>query len=447
MMHYVSWTQQDRSDCGIVCLASLLQFYGKQVSLKQLRCLAGTNQSGTSLYGLQQAARKLGFDAEGVQASLSYLDEIKTPVLAHQKMPEGYGHFVVIVEVMGRYVRIMDPAKGKVLKVRKSEFIGHWEGVLLLVSSRGKNVKQKPDRREVESVNQSLEKLGLNHIRLWGVPYGILLSLGLIFWYSGNYKYSGEITDQYGLSFILLGIAITDFFFDYLHRNKMSSILRIEIQEYKLLVQTLLRQSGELVDSWGIHELANRFEDIRECKAYLKERALLIPKNCLLLATSLVMIKITLNHLVLPYVTLCLAALITLIVTRIPGSFKEIRREGMMQSLSVFVLKQKPTGLRTSWQEFLRRLKELEKQLVFLNELAAMRSLLFSVLLLFLFVFLFAFPHYLNAHLSPLVPLFLLVLWSGIRIKEISLHVTRKKSYTKRRKRWEDLRYEGKKTT
>ena len=406
MIQYVSWTQQDRSDCGIACLASLLQYYGKQVSLMQLRSLAGTNQSGTSLYGLQQAARKLGFDAEGVQASPSFLDEIRTPVLAHQKMPGGEGHFVVVVEVLGRYVRIMDPAKGKVIKVRKSEFIGHWEGVLLLVSSKDMNAIRKPERSEVESVNQSLNRFGLNHLRLWSVPCGILLISGLIFWYLFNYQYSEEITDQFGLSFILISTAIADFFFDYLHRNTISRMLRIEIQEHKRLVQTLLRQSGELVDSWGIHELANRFEDIRECQAYMKERALLIPKNCLLFAVSLAMLLITSNHLVLPYITLVLAALVTLAVPRVPRNFKGVGKEGIMQSLSVFVLKQNPDHLQTSWREFLRRLKELERQLVVLNEIAVMRSLLFSLIFLFLLVFLLAFPQYFDAYLSPLLPLY-----------------------------------------
>ena len=374
-----------------------------------------------------------------MQASPSFLDKIRAPVLAHHKMPGGEGHFVVVVEVLGRYVRIMDPAKGKVMKVRKSEFIGHWEGVLLLVSSKDMNALQKSERSEVESVNQSLKRLGLNHLRLWSVPCGILLVLGLIFWYSFNDQYSEEITDQYGLSFILISTAIADFFFDYLHRNTISRMLRIEIQEHKRLVQTLLRQSGELVDSWGIHELANRFEDIRECQAYMKERALLIPKNCLLFAVSLAMLIITSNHLVLPYITLVLAALVTLAVPRVPRNFKGVKKEGIMRSLSVFVLKQNPNHLRTSWREFLRRLKELEKQLVFLNEIAAMRSLLFSLLFLLLLVFLLAFPQYFEAYLSPLLPLLLLVLWSGIRIKEISLHFARRKSYTKRRKRWGDL--------
>jgi len=55
--------QQDSTDCGVACLRSLVRLHGGEVSLERLRELSGTNRSGTTLLGMCQAARTLGFAA------------------------------------------------------------------------------------------------------------------------------------------------------------------------------------------------------------------------------------------------------------------------------------------------------------------------------------------------------------------------------------------------
>ncbi len=44
--------QHDESDCGVACLASLLLYYGKYVSLRNIREHCGTDKDGTSGYGI-----------------------------------------------------------------------------------------------------------------------------------------------------------------------------------------------------------------------------------------------------------------------------------------------------------------------------------------------------------------------------------------------------------
>ena len=48
--------QQDQSDCGVACLASIIRYYGGQANLERLRELSGTSRQGTTLLGLYQAA-------------------------------------------------------------------------------------------------------------------------------------------------------------------------------------------------------------------------------------------------------------------------------------------------------------------------------------------------------------------------------------------------------
>ena len=446
-MKYVCWTQQDRSDCGIACLGSILHYYGENVSLIQLRSLAGTDQSGTTLYGLQVAAQALGFNAEGVRVSQSYLNELKTPAVAHQKISRGNEHYVVIVEVLRSYIRVMDPARGRLIKVKKRDFFRHWQGVLLLVSSEERRTKQKIRRFDFESLNDSLSRLGLDYVRLWGVPFGILAVLVLGFLgFPAKLPISKGITETFGLSFILLFTTCMDLVFGFLHKNQARKVLRVEIQEYKRLARILLRHPRKLVDSWEIHELANRFDDIKECHAYMKERALLVPKNCFILCLSMFFLMITLNHLVIPYVGLCSVALITAVFIQISNGMSALRKDGLRQSLSAFVMKQPSPHLKKSWRVFIAHLGELERQLDLLHEVVAFRNLLLSLMSLVLLVLLCLFEGGISSGLPAILPLFMLVLWSTIRIREVCLHLFRTKSYTIRRKRWEDLRVKLQKT-
>lgn len=113
--------QQDESDCGVACLASLLRFYKSTASLERLRELSGTTVSGTTLAGLREAARKLGFDAEGHKAdSLANLKEaVGAPVILHTTIREEHPmhqleHYVVCYgwDPGRQCFLIGDPARG-----------------------------------------------------------------------------------------------------------------------------------------------------------------------------------------------------------------------------------------------------------------------------------------------------------------------------------------------
>ncbi len=52
--------QHDESDCGAACLASILLFYGKYASLRNIREHCGTDRDGTSGYGIVKGAEHFG---------------------------------------------------------------------------------------------------------------------------------------------------------------------------------------------------------------------------------------------------------------------------------------------------------------------------------------------------------------------------------------------------
>ncbi len=89
--------QQDESDCGPACLASLVKYFGGEVYLERVRELSGTNKQGTSLLGLYQAAAELGMEGEAYDsASLKDLQEIEMPCILHVEKDEGSRHHFIV---------------------------------------------------------------------------------------------------------------------------------------------------------------------------------------------------------------------------------------------------------------------------------------------------------------------------------------------------------------
>ena len=127
--------QFDITDCGAACLASVCAYYGVQFPIARIRQYAFTDQKGTNILGLIEAANKLGLSAKGVRAKFEALYIVPKPVIAHVIVHEQLQHFVVIykVEKKKEYIEYMDPGDGRMHRVTNQEFEKMWTGVLVLL--------------------------------------------------------------------------------------------------------------------------------------------------------------------------------------------------------------------------------------------------------------------------------------------------------------------------
>jgi len=130
---YPALLQLSETDCGAACLAMVLRYYRKNVSINRLRDLANVSRDGASLHSISEAAEVLGFQTRGIQASFEHLKKVGLPAIAHW---EGF-HFVVLYEVGPDRVVIADPATG-LRKLTREEFNKGWTGYLLLLSPTAK---------------------------------------------------------------------------------------------------------------------------------------------------------------------------------------------------------------------------------------------------------------------------------------------------------------------
>jgi ABC-type bacteriocin/lantibiotic exporter with double-glycine peptidase domain len=132
---HVCVRQNDITDCGAACLATVARTHGLRVSIAMIRQHAGTDTRGTSVLGLVEAAQQLGFEARGVRGSLEALGEVPLPCIAHV-VQNGLLHYVTILKITIRSVVVADPARG-IVRHSLNRFKAMWTGVLvLLVPSR-----------------------------------------------------------------------------------------------------------------------------------------------------------------------------------------------------------------------------------------------------------------------------------------------------------------------
>lgn len=133
MKKSVKIKQHDITDCGAACLASIANHYGLKLPISKIRQYASTDQKGTNVLGLIEAAEKLGFSAKGVKGPFESLFKIPKPSIAHIVVKERLQHYVVIYKTTNQHIIVMDPGTGKIHKKTYDEFKKEWTGVLVLI--------------------------------------------------------------------------------------------------------------------------------------------------------------------------------------------------------------------------------------------------------------------------------------------------------------------------
>lgn len=123
MNKFPHFKQPDSKDCGPTCIKIISKFYGKNISVQELRNLSETTREGSSLLSLSNTAEKLGFRTLGAKLTIDALEEAPMPCILHWNS----NHFVVLYKIKKRKFYISDPAFG-LLEYNINEFLEHWVG-------------------------------------------------------------------------------------------------------------------------------------------------------------------------------------------------------------------------------------------------------------------------------------------------------------------------------
>ena len=121
----VLW-QTEAQECGVVCIAMVTAYHGRDLDLADLRArgLAGTR--GSTLSDLVAVAEAEGMNCRGLRLELDQLKRLATPAILHWDL----NHFVVLAKAGRSGFWIHDPAQGR-RRYRLAELSGHFTGVAL----------------------------------------------------------------------------------------------------------------------------------------------------------------------------------------------------------------------------------------------------------------------------------------------------------------------------
>ncbi|MEZ5037421.1 MAG: peptidase domain-containing ABC transporter [Chitinophagales bacterium] len=291
-MRKIKIKQRDITDCGAACLASVSSYYGFNLPISKIRLLSGTNQKGTNVLGITEAANKLGFEAKGVKGNKDSLNKIPKPSIAHIVLKNNLHHFVVIYKVNEKYVEVMDPAFGNITKYNIDGFCNIWTGVLILLLP---NEEFKKGDEKVSTLSRYIFLLKPHQKILIQVIFGafIYTVLGLSTSIYVQKIVDNVITENNQnllnlLSIIMLTILIFQVFIDSI-RELFTLHIGQRIDAHLILgyYKHLLKLPQQFFDTMRIGEIISRLNDAVKIRLFINETMIGIIVNIFVLICSI----------------------------------------------------------------------------------------------------------------------------------------------------------------
>lgn len=121
-----TFLQHEVAECGAACLGSVLAYFGRWVSLEELRHATAANRDGTKASNIVRAAKLYGLDARGFTRTPEQLADMPMPVVVFWN----FNHFFTVEGISGKKVWINDPASGP-RTMTLAEFDEGFTGVVL----------------------------------------------------------------------------------------------------------------------------------------------------------------------------------------------------------------------------------------------------------------------------------------------------------------------------
>ena len=115
--------------CGPAALQTVCRNLGLDLPVETIAKLAGITDSGTTMYGLAEAARQLKLNAVGRKLTLADLEARRKPLIAYLKP----NHFIAVTSMNNKEVSFSDQS-GNNLKMALGDFLKRWDGSVLIVT-------------------------------------------------------------------------------------------------------------------------------------------------------------------------------------------------------------------------------------------------------------------------------------------------------------------------
>lgn len=137
--------------CGPAALATVLNNMGINVTEQELATLAGTDENGTTMYGLVQAAKAKGLNAVGMKLSVNELKKNNIVFLTI----DGTTHYSVVREVTNESVYLADPSLGNI-EMTREKFSEAYSGNALVISDPNAMAQEVSNSTQATGTSEQL---------------------------------------------------------------------------------------------------------------------------------------------------------------------------------------------------------------------------------------------------------------------------------------------------
>lgn len=121
--------QSETTECALACLAMISNYYGRQMTIGELRDLYPVSLRGLTLRNIISVAARICLGLRPVRCEIDDLSKVQCPAMLHWDLE----HFVVLRRIRGKRFEVFDPARG-ILSLTEKEFSNHFTGIAVEAS-------------------------------------------------------------------------------------------------------------------------------------------------------------------------------------------------------------------------------------------------------------------------------------------------------------------------
>lgn len=118
--------QMNAIECGAACLAMILNYYGRQTDIREIRASSGIGRDGLSALQIVRAARNYGLQARAFSLPDNNFSQVALPAIIHWE----FNHFIIVEHWTPGMVIVLDPAIGR-KRLLADEFDAGFTGVVM----------------------------------------------------------------------------------------------------------------------------------------------------------------------------------------------------------------------------------------------------------------------------------------------------------------------------
>jgi len=120
--------QMTSVECGAACLAMILNYHGRKVSISEIRERCDLGRDGLSALSIVKAAQNYGMRVRAISLKENTFRFVRLPAIIHWE----FNHFLVLERWTPTYVDVVDPAQGP-RRLTQDEFDAGFTGIVIIL--------------------------------------------------------------------------------------------------------------------------------------------------------------------------------------------------------------------------------------------------------------------------------------------------------------------------